>query len=178
MEAKAHLRYLRMSPRKVRKVADVVRGMTVAHAEAELRARPERAARPLLKLVQSAAANAKQHSDAEEEQMEITTVAVNQGPALKRYRPQARGAVHPIAKHTSHVSVTLAVPDALAKKEAAQEAPPPPVTKASPEEITEGDEDTEKKPTLKRAAKEEKPPPDKKRKGGPRKFFQRKSFGN
>lgn len=104
---KAILRNYRQSPRKVRLVADLVRGKTVVRALAELDHLPKRAALPLKKLLASAVANA--GPAVKTETLVVKSITVNQGRTAKRSRPAARGSAHPIRKRSSHVAVVLAV---------------------------------------------------------------------
>ncbi len=105
--AKAQLRYLHVSPRKTRAVADVIRGLSVTEAEAQLMLMPRRAATPLLKLLRSAAANAKQTMKKDADALFVKEIRVDQGPKSTRWMPRARGAMSPIERKTSHISVTL-----------------------------------------------------------------------
>lgn len=106
MDIVAKLRYLRMSPRKARLIADVVRGSKVEVAQTQLRFSDKRVAAPILKLLNSAVANAK-HSFSKTEGLYIKKIVVDQGPTYKRFRPRARGMASPIAKKTSHVTIVL-----------------------------------------------------------------------
>lgn len=107
MEVKAHLRYLRMSPRKVRLIANLIKGMGTKQAELELDHLPKRAAHPLAKLLRSAIANARHNFQLAEENLYIKSILVNQGPTLKRSMPRAFGRAAPIRKRTTHVSLIL-----------------------------------------------------------------------
>lgn len=102
----AKLRYLRIAPRKVRLVADLIRGKSVKEAETILRFQVKRPAQPMMKLLQSAKANAKQQ-ELDERQLYISKVTVDEGPKLKRYRPRARGRAYKIQKKTSHITLVL-----------------------------------------------------------------------
>ena len=104
---RASARYLRASPRKVRLVADQVRGLTVPEARTLLDFSPRGAARDVGKLVASAAANAENNHDLVADDLRIAEIRVDQGPTLKRWRPRARGRATRIDKRTSHVSVAL-----------------------------------------------------------------------
>lgn len=171
MEVKAHVRFLHMSPRKVRRVAQLISGLPVARAEAELLVRNERAADPLRKLLRSALANARQVSEAGIEDMKIQSFIVNSGPVMKRFRPRSRGMAHPYTKRMSHVSIILQLPDAPRKQGREVVVPKPEIAAVSSGERTE-----EKKPQ----SPESKPPRPQQRSTPKlpkfsRRFFQRKS---
>lgn len=102
----AKLNYLRMAPRKVRLIADSIKGLSVNEAEAQLILNPRKAAEPVLKLLRSAVANSKQ-KNLKLENLFIKEARVDQGPMLKRYMPRAQGRATPIQKKTSHVSLAL-----------------------------------------------------------------------
>ena len=105
-EVTATLSNYRQSPRKVRRVADVVRGKKVSSALTELSFLTKRAGGPLQKLIKSAVANAKNLSIASED-LYLTKIEVNKGVTLKRFRPRARGRSAPIHKHSSHIRIVL-----------------------------------------------------------------------
>ena len=104
---KALLKNYRQSPRKVRLVADSVRGKKVLEAITILSFMPKRAAEPVQKLLSSALANAKSLSIATED-LVVKEIRVDAGAILYRRRPRSHGMANPIRKRTSHVSVTLA----------------------------------------------------------------------
>ncbi len=104
---KSRLKYLRISPRKVRLVADLIRGMDAVKAERQLTFLNRRAKNPLLNLLKSALANAKSSADLEKENLYISEVRVDKGPTLKRWRPRAFGRATPILKRTSHIFLAL-----------------------------------------------------------------------
>lgn len=106
-EAKAELKNYRQSPRKVRLVADAVRGKSVSEAITILSFIPKRAGLPLQKLVSSALANAKNLS-IPDENLVIKSLMVDKGPTLYRRMPRSRGMANPIRKRTSRVVVVLA----------------------------------------------------------------------
>ncbi len=108
MEAGASLHFLRMSPRKVRLVADLVRGKGVEEALRTLRFTHRAASGPLKKLIESAVANAENNHGLDIDTLLVQEIRVDEGPTLKRYRPRAHGRAFPIHKKTSHVSVVLA----------------------------------------------------------------------
>ena len=107
MEAKAHLKYLRISPRKVQIVADLIRGKNVGTALAILMQTPKAASEPMMKLLKSAVANAENNFNMDVEKLVVTQVFATPGPILKRVMPRAQGRAYRINKRTSHV--TLAV---------------------------------------------------------------------
>lgn len=104
-KSKAQLRYFRMSPRKVRLIANLIRGLTVTEAEQQLRFSTKRAAKPILKLLKSAIANAGNASTSK--QLYISEIRVDPGPTLKRWRARARGRAAMIRKRTSHIKIIL-----------------------------------------------------------------------
>ena len=108
MKIKAELNYLRMAPRKVRAVAKAIRGKNVREAEVSLRFLARRAAGPVVKLLRSAVANARQNFQVTDPAaLRVSEISVDQGPALKRIRPRAFGRAFPIRKETSHVTLVL-----------------------------------------------------------------------
>ena len=107
MPATATLRMLRSTPRKTRLVADLIRGKKVAEAESILKFTDRRVAAPLLKLLQSAKANAVNNHDLFEDSLFVQAIQVGDGPTLKRYLPRARGRADLLRKRTSHITITL-----------------------------------------------------------------------
>jgi ribosomal protein L22 len=104
---RASARYVRIAPRKVRLVADQVRGLHIEKARALLQFSPRSAAEDIRKLIDSAAANAENNHDLIADEMRVATITVDEGPTLKRYRPRAQGRATPINKRTSHIAVAL-----------------------------------------------------------------------
>ncbi|OGP58208.1 MAG: 50S ribosomal protein L22 [Deltaproteobacteria bacterium RBG_13_61_14] len=104
----ARANYIGMSPRKVRLVADLVRGKSVGDALSLLQAGPKQASRVLLKLLRSAVANAEQREDLDPDTLVVKTITVDSGPTSKRYRPRALGRATRIRKRTSKIRVVLA----------------------------------------------------------------------
>jgi large subunit ribosomal protein L22 len=105
-EARAVLRYLRIAPRKVRLVANLIKGKSVNDAQAQLMLNPKRSAVPLLKLLNSAIENAKA-KNMNVEKLIVVDIRVDKGPMLKRWMPRAQGRATPIHKHTSHILIVL-----------------------------------------------------------------------
>lgn len=103
----AKLRYLRIAPRKVRLVADLIRKKSVEEAQNILNFTQKRTALPLLKLLKSAIANARHNFGLEEPNLYISKITVDEGPKLKRWMPRARGQTSEIQKKTSHVTLIL-----------------------------------------------------------------------
>ena len=113
MEAKAQVRYLRMSPMKARRVVDLIRGKSTAEALDILRFAPQAASEPVLKLVESAIANARVKADQagerfDERELTVSAAFVDEGPTMKRFQPRAQGRAFQIKKRTSHVTVVVA----------------------------------------------------------------------
>ena len=110
MESKAHLRFLRMSPRKVSLVAALVRGKPVEQALNILRFTRRAAAVPVAKLIKSAVANATDLSkgQVDVDKLVVKTISVDQGPTQRRYMPRAMGRATRINKKSSHIHVVLA----------------------------------------------------------------------
>ena len=107
MEVKAFLRHLRMAPRKVRLIVDTIRGLKVKEAETRLSFTNRDAARPVLKLLQSAVANATHNFKLDPETLFVKTIAADGGATLKRFRPRAMGRAAPIRKRTTHITLIL-----------------------------------------------------------------------
>ncbi len=100
-------RYVRISSRKVKVVIDLIRGKSVAEAQAILMFTPKAATEPVLKLLNSAIANAENNQDLSRDNLIVAEVYANQGPTLKRFRPRAQGRATRIRKRTSHITIVL-----------------------------------------------------------------------
>ena len=107
MEVKATAKFVRRSPQKVRLVMDAVRGKRVDEAMAILRFLPQSAAREILNVVKSAAANAENNFQMAPEDLWIKRIYADEGPTFKRFRARARGMASPILKRTSHITVVV-----------------------------------------------------------------------
>ncbi|MFA5552277.1 MAG: 50S ribosomal protein L22 [Trueperaceae bacterium] len=106
-QAKAFLRDLRVTPQKTRLVANLIRGKDVDQAENILRFTDKRSAKPMLKLLQSAKANAVNNHDMFEDSLFVKAIEVGEGPTLKRYLPRARGRADLMRKRTCNIAITL-----------------------------------------------------------------------
>ena len=104
---RAIARYIRISSRKVKIVIDLIRGKSVRQAEAILRYTPKAATEPVLKLLNSAVANAENNLELNRDDLYVAEVYANQGPTLMRYRPRAHGRASRIRKRTSHITIVL-----------------------------------------------------------------------
>lgn len=104
-----------MSPRKVRLVVNTIRGLSVAAAETQLNFLPKLAAQPVLKLLNSAIANAEHNFKLDKKDLYVKFIVADGGPTLKRFRPRAFGRAAPIRKRTTHVSLILANEKPIAK---------------------------------------------------------------
>ena len=107
MEAKAVAKYIRVAPRKVRVVMDLIRGKNVADAFAILKFTPKVGADVIEKVLKSAVANAENNFDMNVDKLYVSSAYVDQGPTLKRIHPRSRGQAFRILKRTSHVTVVV-----------------------------------------------------------------------
>jgi len=108
MQAKAHARYVRIAPRKVRLVIDLIRGKSVGEALAVLRHTPKAASPVVEKLLNSAIANAEHNHSLDPNKLYVAQAYVNQGPILKRIQPRSHGRAYRINKRTSHITLVVA----------------------------------------------------------------------
>ena len=106
-EVKATAKYIRIAPRKVRIVMNLVRGKSVADALAILKFTPKIGADAVEKVLRSAVANAENNFDMDVDRLFISSASVDQGPTLKRIHPRSRGQAFKILKHTSHITVAV-----------------------------------------------------------------------
>ena len=107
MEARATLRFARISPRKVKIVCDLIRGKDAKTAEAILMQTPKAASELLLKLLRSACANAENNHEMNPDALYVSETFANPGPVLKRGMPRARGGYARVLKRTSHITVVV-----------------------------------------------------------------------
>ncbi|MGB0561520.1 MAG: 50S ribosomal protein L22 [Spirulinaceae cyanobacterium] len=108
IEVKAIARYIRMSPRKVRRVLDQIRGRSYREALIMLEFMPYRACEPILKTLRSAVANAEHNNGYNPAELFVSSAYADQGPKLKRYRPRAQGRAYQIHKPTCHITIAVA----------------------------------------------------------------------
>jgi large subunit ribosomal protein L22 len=108
MQVSATARYIRISPRKVRLVTDLISGKPVEEAAAILRFLPNAAAKDVAKVLKSATANAENNYNLSADELRVVSAVANEGPTLKRGRPRAQGRSFQILKRTSHITVAVA----------------------------------------------------------------------
>ncbi len=106
-EARATLKFARISARKVKIVADLIRGKNVDEALAIVKFTPKASSELIEKLLKSAIANAENNHDMKHENLYVAEIYANQGPTLKRIRPAAKGSAVRIRKRTSHITIVL-----------------------------------------------------------------------
>ena len=180
MAVVARLNYLRIAPRKTRLVVDLIRGKSVEEAQTILNFTIKKGAYPILKLLNSAVANAKNNFQLDKSNLYISKITVDEGPKFKRWRARARGRAAEILKRTSHLTLYLEEIVKKPKKEKAKKAKE--TKKAEPEvkgPVSETQEPREEivvskpeKPKLKPRTQIFKP----KTGGVIRRIFRRKSF--
>ncbi|MGH3650421.1 MAG: 50S ribosomal protein L22 [Acidimicrobiia bacterium] len=107
MKVKAQNRFVRQSPYKVRRVLDLVRGLPVEEAEHVLRLTNRAAAKPIVKTLNSAEANAEHNHALDVEELVIAEAFADEGPTLRRFKPRARGRATRIDKRTSHITIVV-----------------------------------------------------------------------
>jgi len=161
MPVTAKLKYLRISPRKVRLVADLIRGKKIEEAQAILKFAKKRGTHPLFKLLNSAVANAKNNFQLDPKNLYISKITVDEGQKYKRWMPRARGAAYEIQKKTSHITIVLA-----------EIAPAEKIKKIKKKEIRQKELKKIEKPKFEKEEKTLKPKPAR----SLRRIFQRKAF--
>ncbi len=105
--ARASARYVRVSPRKARRVIDLIRGLPAGQALAVLQFAPQAASEPVYKVLESALANAEHNERLDRDRLWVSEAYVDEGPTLKRFRPRAQGRAYRIRKRTSHITVAV-----------------------------------------------------------------------
>lgn len=162
MLTRVELNYLRVAPRKVRLVADLIRGKSAVEAQNILNFTTKRTAPVLLKLLKSAIANTKNQFQLEESNLYISKITVEEGPKLKRWFPRARGQAYEIQKKTSHVTLILDTTKPVKAKGSKKEKEQTPTIK----------EAKTRKPKIKPKFETRKPKLEK----GIKRIFRRKAF--
>ena len=107
MEVAAKLKYARISPQKCRLVADMVRGRPVGQALATLRYTPKKGARIVLKVLESAVANAENNHNADIDALKVDLIYIDEAPSLKRFHARAKGRGNRIVKRNSHITILV-----------------------------------------------------------------------
>lgn len=186
MPITAKLKYLRIAPRKVRLVADLVRGKKAEEAQTILSFTTKKGAEPILKLLKSAIANAKNNSQLEESNLFISKITVDEGPKLKRWMPRARGQAALIMKRSSHILIVLDEIEHRKKKKKivkekkrvpkteAEIKKPEGETKKEKEEASKEEQTVSERPKKQMRLEQEKKKP--KFVGGIKRIFRRKAF--
>jgi len=175
MSVTAKLSYLRIAPRKVRIVADLVRRKSAEEAQTILNFTTKKAAPILLKLLKQAVTNAKTSFQLDEKNLYISKILVDEGPKYKRWRPRARGMASPIKKRTSHITIVLdevvKKPKKAKKIKKVEEVHPEAVGKKEVREAPKIE-----KPRPKPEREERKPIIEKGKSASWRRIFRRKAF--
>jgi large subunit ribosomal protein L22 len=114
-KVKATAKHVRVSPQKVRQVARLIVGMPALEAATMLEFTDKAAARPLLKVLNSAIANAENNDDLDPDDLVVVSAVADEGPTLKRYQPRAMGRAYRIRKRTSHITVVVSPTSDLAE---------------------------------------------------------------
>jgi large subunit ribosomal protein L22 len=146
MNFSASLYHYRVSPRKIRLVADLIRGKRVPEAKDTLMHLTKGSSPMMLKLLESAVANAKQKSPFKDEQLMIQAILVDMAPRLKRYRPRAMGRAAEILKHASHIKITVAPIEKSEKSDKSAKQEKPAKSNSKPETDKKKSAPAEKKP--------------------------------
>jgi large subunit ribosomal protein L22 len=118
MEVQAVEKYIRISPKKARLVADIVRNEKAVNALAMLRFMPKKAAKIIFKALTSAVANATNNAGLDKDALIVSKITIDKGPSLKRFRPRSRGMASALLKRTSHITVVVSADKAKKKEEA------------------------------------------------------------
>jgi large subunit ribosomal protein L22 len=176
MQVNARLKHLRIAPRKVRLVADIIRNKKAEEAQMILNFTVKKAAKPMLDLVNSAVANAQNNLRLDPKNLYISKIAVDEGPKLKRWMPRARGRAGEIQKKTSHITLVLEEIKSKAKKAKENKEKPEVIKRPGTDvkdAIKESPEEAKKKEFKKRDKDLRRP---KKTSGAGPRIFRRKSI--
>jgi len=184
MQVKASLKYLHISPRKVRLVTDLVRNMDVKEAETQLKFLNKRAAEPVFKLLNSAIANALNSFNLEKDNLFISSIQVSGGPPFKRWRPRAMGKAAPIMKRTSHIDLIIETKEETKTKKKKEKRPEvikaKEIKKRKPIREIVGSKESDSLPVVTEKRKKPIPPsrPYSTSSKSKKKFWSRQTFGN
>lgn len=107
MQARSEAKFIRIAPRKVRLLVNLIRGMQIQAARAQLKFSPKQSAEPILKALNSAVANAEHNLKADTKNFVVLQAFVNEGPKIKRYTPKAQGRATLVRKRTSHITIVV-----------------------------------------------------------------------
>ncbi|MEK7189142.1 MAG: 50S ribosomal protein L22 [Patescibacteria group bacterium] len=129
MEVKAQAKFQRIAPRKVRLVVGLLRGLSVEEARNQLTVLPKRSAHTVLKVLDSAVANAKNNHKLNVRDLAITRAFVDEGPSLKRWMPRAFGRASQIMKRTSHITIAVGEKQKTEEKQLGEKSKGAPGTK-------------------------------------------------
>jgi large subunit ribosomal protein L22 len=154
LEAKACARYIRIAPRKSRLVIDMIRGKNAAESAVILQFSTREASKAVLKVLNSAVANAVNKGASGAENLLVTEAFVDEGPILKRFKPRARGSASRINKRTSHITLVLNEIEKTEEK-TTRTTKPTKTDKAAPAKAEKKTAKEDKKETKKPAAKKE-----------------------
>ncbi|MEX1064295.1 MAG: 50S ribosomal protein L22 [Candidatus Paceibacterota bacterium] len=155
MQVTAQLNNLRISPRKVRLISGLIKGMDVNAAKFQLDHLVKKSARPIQKLLESAMSNAQSNFNLVKDNLYIKDILVNEGPKLHRYKAKGFGSVSPIEKKTSHIKITLdervpGLKSSEQKPAKAEEVKEKPEEIKAEEQVRDIDMKEEKKPEIKK----------------------------
>lgn len=184
MRVKSYTNYIHISPRKVKLVVDLIRGLGVEEAEEQLLVCKKRAAEVVLKSLKSAVAAAKHNFSLDKKNLYISEIRVDQGPSMKKWQAAAFGVAHPITRKTSHLTIVLEekvksdkhVKETEKKIQESQKLTEEKKEKESKSERVRKEKRVEKKlPKISQRKKEVKTKVFEQRKGFIRRIFQRKS---
>ena len=155
MEIKANTRFLRIAPRKVRLLANLIKGLDATKALDQLNFLPKRAAKPMIKLLDSAIANAVHNFELDKNNLYVKSITVDQGPILYRWMPKAMGRATQIRKKTSHIWLVLAERVPSATKKSSVNKKKSEAIEVSPEMIKNDSGVTKVKAVEKKASRDE-----------------------
>ena len=141
-KVKAQSRWVRISPRKLMRVVDVIRGKRALKALQELSFMPQKGAGILAKVLKSAVANAKNNYKLAEDQLIVSEAYVNKGIVMRRFQAKARGRMHPINKKTSHLTVWVSIPEGKVPVAEAKTKKKPSKKQAKPLDEARGKEES------------------------------------